>query len=69
MAADAAATAIADSSKNENTGTSINGPLYRTSTPGNFSNDNNTQSLEFNGVNRIAEILRSGPFQGDLRHQ
>jgi len=58
-AADAAATAIADSSTNVNTGTPINGSLYRTSTPGNFSNDDNTQSLEINGVNQIVEILPS----------
>ena len=68
-AADAAATAIADSSTNVNTGTPINGPLYRTCTPGKFSNDDNTRSLEFNGVNQIVEILRGRSFQKDAHHQ
>jgi len=67
--ADAAATAITGSFTNVTTGTPIFGPLYRTCTPGNFSNDDNTQSLEFNWAYQIVEILRGRSFQRDAGHQ
>ena len=58
-AADIAATEASDSSLNANTGVPTNGPLYRSITPDGFSNDDNTQSLEFDGVNDIVEIPHS----------
>lgn|GEM_PF-5235408 len=68
-ATNAAATAIADSSTNVDAGITLNGPLHQISTPGKFSSDDDAQNLDFNGVNKIVEILRNTSFKRDARHE
>jgi hypothetical protein len=57
--ADAAATIVADSSDNTNTGTPTGGPIYRFLNPGEFPTENNSMSLEFDGIDDIVEIPAS----------
>jgi len=56
---DTEATILVDSSGNSNNGNAVSGPIYRFLTPGGFSNDDNTQSLEFDGVDDVVEVADS----------
>ena len=56
---DNAAATIVDSSGNGHAGSPSSAPLYRASTPGGFPTDDNTLSLEFDGIDDVVEIAHS----------
>ena len=56
---DTAPGTLVDSSGNAHSGVPTSSPVYRSATPGGFPEDDNTLSLEFDGIDDVVEVAHS----------